>query len=109
VETTNFVDKSAHWWATSWRAPRPTLRLIERFTRIDAETLDYEFTMVDPVMFARPWTARFPLTTNQASRGVTKGPLYEYACHEGNYSLINALRGARVQESAASPATERRD
>jgi hypothetical protein len=100
VETTNFVDKSAYWWATSWRAARPTLRLVERLTRIDAETLDYEFTMVDPVMFTRPWTARVPLTTNQVSRGVTKGPMYEYACHEGNYSLINALRGARVQEAA---------
>jgi hypothetical protein len=109
VETTNFVDKSAYWWATSWRAARPTLRLVERFTRIDAETLDYEFTMADPVMFTRPWTARFPLTTNQASRGVTKGPIYEYACHEGNHSLLNVLRGARMQETAASAGTERRD
>jgi hypothetical protein len=54
--------------------------------------------MTDPAMFTRPWTARFPLTTNQASRGVTEGPMYEYACHEGNYSLANVLRGARLQE-----------
>jgi hypothetical protein len=99
VETASFADKSTYWWATSWRAARPTLRMVERFTRIDAETLDYEFTMVDPEMFTRPWTARFPLTTNQASRGVTEGPLYEYACHEGNYSLVNVLRGARAREA----------
>ena len=84
-----FADKSAYWWATGWRASRPTLRLIERFTRVDRETLDYEFTMIDPATFTRPWTARFPLTTNQASRGVTEGPMYQDACHEGNYSLPN--------------------
>ena len=105
VETSSFLDRSAYWWATAWRASRPTLRLVERFTRIDAETLDYEFTMIDPVMFTRPWTARFPLTTNQSARGVTKGPLYEYACHEGNYSLANVLRGARTQEAAATAGT----
>ena len=99
VETGAFADKSAYWWATGWRASRPTLRLIERFTRVDRETLDYEFTMIDEATFARPWTARFPLTTNQASRGVTEGPMYEYACHEANYSLPNVLRGARLQEA----------
>jgi hypothetical protein len=98
VETGSFLDRSADWWATAWRASRPTLHLVERFRRVDAETLEYEFTMTDPVMFTRPWTARFPLTTNQASRGVTEGPMYEYACHEGNYSLANVLRGARLQE-----------
>jgi hypothetical protein len=101
VETLNFADKSSYWWATSWRAARPSLRMVERFTRLDAETLDYEFTMSDPVTFTRPWTARFPLTTNQASRGVTQGRMYEYACHEGNYSLTNVLRGARARDAAA--------
>jgi hypothetical protein len=103
VETINFADRSTYWWATSWRAARPTLRVMERFTRIDAETLDYEFAMVDPTMFTGSWTARFPLTTNQAARGVTQGPLYEYACHEGNYSIVNVLRGARAQEAAGDP------
>ena len=98
IETESFDDKVAYWWATGWRASRPTLRLIERFTRVDRETLDYEFTMIDPATFTRPWTARFPLTTNQASRGVTEGPMYQYACHEGNYSLLNVLRGARMQK-----------
>ena len=105
VETGNFADKSSYWWATSWRAARPSLRMVERFTRLDTETLDYEFTMSDPTMFTRPWTARFPLTTNQASRGVTQGRMYEYACHEGNYSLTNVLRGARAQDAAAAAGT----
>src|SRR5262245_60203912 len=108
VETDGFADKSAYWWATSWRAARPALKIVERFRRVDAETLDYEFTMTDPTMFTRPWTARFPLTTNQSARGVTKGPLYEYACHEGNYSLANVLRGARTQEAAAPAGTTER-
>jgi hypothetical protein len=98
VETVGFADKSNYWWATAWRAPRPSLRLTERFTRTDAETIDYQFTMEDPTMFTRPWTAAFPLTTNQGARGVTQGPLYEYACHEANYAMVNILRGVRAQE-----------
>jgi hypothetical protein len=102
VETDNFLDRSGYWWATSWRAARPALRMVERFTRIDAETIDYQFTMEDPEMFTRPWTARLPLTTNQAARGVTEGRLFEYACHEGNYSLVNVLRGARTRDRSGS-------
>src|SRR6185436_9529713 len=71
VETDGFRDKSAYGWATSWRAPRPGLRMVERFTRIDAEPLDYEFTMEDPEVFTSPWTARLPISTNQSARGVT--------------------------------------
>ena len=96
VETGSFADRSHYWWASAWRASRPSLRLVERFTRVDAETLRYEFTMADPEMFAKPWTAAIPLTTNQAARGVATGPLFEYACHEGNYGLANVLAGARA-------------
>ena len=106
VETAGFADKSNYWWATAWRAARPTLRLTERFRRIDAETIDYQFTMEDPTMFTRPWTAEFPLTTNQASRGVTAGSLYEYACHEANYAIANILRGARAQEKTRAAAAK---
>jgi hypothetical protein len=81
--------------------PTHTMHLVERFTRVDADTLEYEFTLSDPAKFTSPWSVRIPLTTNQASRGVTQGPLYEYACHEGNYSIANVLRGARVEELAA--------
>ena len=98
VESTNFADKSHYWWAQSWRASRPTLRLVERFTRVDDETIDYQFTMEDPKNFTQPWTATIPMTTNQAERGVTAGKLFEFACHEGNYGLVNVLRGARAQE-----------
>jgi hypothetical protein len=93
VETGSFADKGHYWWAGSWRASRPTLTMVERFTRVDAETIDYQFTMTDPQMFTRPWTAAYPLSTNQASHGVTTGRLYEYACHEGNYALPNTMKG----------------
>ena len=93
VETTGFADKGHYWWAGAWRASRPSLRLVERFTRADAETIDYQFAMEDPEMFTRPWTAQYPLSTNQASKGVTVGRLYEYACHEGNYALPNTMKG----------------
>ena len=99
VETAAFADKSRYLWRATWRAARPGLRLVERFTRVDDETLDYEFTMTDPDMFTRPWTARVPMTTDHASRGVTSGPMYEYACHEGNYGLLNIMRGARAEDA----------
>ena len=105
VETMNLVDKMHYRWANAWRIPTETMHVVERFRRIDAETLDYELTIEDPAKFTRPWTISNPLTTNQASRGVTEGPLYEYACHEGNYSLMNVLSGARAEERAADAAT----
>ena len=98
VESTRFADRRNDLWRWTWRAPRPALHLVERFTRVDEENIDYEFTMTDPEMFTRPWTAQVPMTTDHASRGVTSGPMYEYACHEGNYGLLNMLRGARAQE-----------
>lgn len=104
VETRSFADKAHFWWVNAWRATRPNLRLVERFTRVDDETLEYEFSMEDPAMFTQPWTAVIPLTTNQASRGVTTGPLYEYACHEGNHGLRNTLAGARFEERAGAGA-----
>ena len=100
VESTRFVDGTANRWAATWRMPTETMHLVERFTRVDATTLEYEFTLTDPAKFTRSWSVRLPLTTNQASRGVTSGPLYEYACHEGNYSLMNVLSGARAEDRA---------
>jgi hypothetical protein len=93
VETSSFADKSHYWWAGAWRASRPTLKLVERFTRVNADSIDYQFTMEDPVMFTRPWTAAYPLSSNQAANGVTAGRMYEYACHEGNYALPNTMKG----------------
>ena len=95
VETTNFNDKVfERGAATGFGAG---MRLIERFTRVDADRLDYEFTVDDPTTFTRPWTVSTPMTR-------TDGPLFEYACHEGNYALRGILAGARVTERAAEQA-----
>ena len=106
VESTHFANRKDDRWAATWRMPTDTMHLVERFTRIDASTLEYEFTLTDPAKFTRPWSVRIPLTTNQAARGVTQGPLYEYACHEGNYSIVNVLSGARAEERAARGASK---
>ena len=105
VESIRFADKKDQEWADAWRASRSTTHLVERFTRVDDETIDYKFTWEDRTIFSKPWTAAFPLTNNQASRGVTVGRLYEYACHEGNYALPNILAGARAQERAPAGTT----
>ena len=68
VALTNFVDKTHYRWARGWKAPSHTTRLVERFTRVDADTIEYQFTLEDPSKFARSWTAVIPLTTNQAMR-----------------------------------------
>lgn len=102
VETTNLADKQDYFWQDAWKAARATTKVVERFTRVDAHTVDYSYTMEDPAMFTRPWTATFPLTSDQRSRGVTSGGIYEYACHEGNYGLPGVLNGARVKEREAA-------
>ena len=66
-------------------------RVIERFTRVDEETILYEFTVDDPRRFMEPWGGEIPINKLHAQ-------LYEYACHEGNYSLAGVLSGARYQE-----------
>jgi hypothetical protein len=68
------------------------LHLIERFSRVDADTLEYRFTIDDPTIWTKPWTAAVPAIK-------AEGLIYEYACHEGNYGLPNILRGARAEES----------
>ena len=85
VETTNFLRE------TSFTGSSANLHLLERFRRVDADTLLYEFTVTDPLTFVGPWTAQIPMKKSD-------GALFEYACHEGNYSLFNILSGARYQE-----------
>ena len=75
----------------------PNAHLVERFTRVGPDTLQYEFTVEDPETFARPWTAVLPLTRSE-------DPMFEYACHEGNYSMEGILTGARAEEQAAAEA-----
>ncbi|MDE2905259.1 MAG: hypothetical protein OXQ28_04150 [Acidobacteriota bacterium] len=91
VETTNLSDHE-DWGATVY-ATGSDLRLVERFTRVDDNTIDYQFTVHDDSTFTRPWTASLPMTA-------LGGNLYEYACHEGNYAIANMLRGARAKEAA---------
>ena len=99
VESMNFVDRWRDYrFNEVWRAPSDTLHLVERFTRLDAETMLYRVTITDPAKFTRPWTVETYLTTNQAAAGVTQGPIYEFACHEGNYGGRNILSGARAAE-----------
>ena len=102
VETINFVDGTEVYWSAPWRAARPSLRLVERFTRVGQDRIDYTFTVEDPESFTRPWTAAAPMTTDQASRGVTAGEIFEYACHEGNHAMTNILGGARAEESSVT-------
>src|SRR6185295_9064105 len=85
VETTNFTDK------TNFRGAGENMRLTERFTRTDPDTLLYQFTVDDPQSFQRPWSAEIPMKR-------TPGPIFEYACHEGNYSVVNTLTAARAEE-----------
>ena len=101
VETVNFDDQSDAYFSAPWRAVRSSLRLVERFTRIGPTELDYTFTLEDPTSFTRRWTASAPMTTDHASRGVTAGDMWEYACHEGNHAMINVLTGARREEASA--------
>ena len=105
VESRGFADRPDARWASTWRHPTGSLHLVERFTRVDAGTIDYEATIADPARFTRPWTIQLALSADQSERGVAAGGLYEFACHEGNYAIMNVLRGARAQEKAeAMPA-----
>ncbi len=92
VESTNFTDKTASIALTGFAVgSAQQLRLTERFTRTDANSLIYEFTVNDPATFTRPFTGRLPMNLSDE-------PMYEYACHEGNYAMLNMLRGARASE-----------
>ena len=88
VDTTNFTGSSG---ISGRNRPKDTSHLIERFTRVGTNTLLYEFTLDDPTWWTRPWSVVLPMTK-------TEGPMFEYACHEGNYSLANILSGDRAEE-----------
>jgi hypothetical protein len=75
------------------------MRLTERFTRVDSDTLLYEYTIDDPESFTQAWTARIPMTLSDQ-------PMFEYACHEGNYAMETMLAGARAQEAQEAAAKQ---
>jgi len=94
VETTNFTDR------TAFQGSSENLHVTERFTRVAPDTLKYEFTVKDPATWAVPWSGEIPMAA-------IKGPIFEYACHEGNYGLANNLAGARADEKAAAEAARK--
>ena len=91
VDTRNFSG------VTAFRGSSANLRLIERFTRVDKDTLLYEFTADDPTTWTRKWTAQIPMLRNPER-------IYEYACHEGNYGMEGILSSARATEKEAAKA-----
>jgi hypothetical protein len=95
VDTTNFTDK------TRFRGSTESLHVVERFSRLDAKSLLYRFTVEDPATWTRPWTGEYiwPVTDEQ---------LFEYACHEANYALGDILRGARQREAEQNTLTGRK-
>ena len=95
VDTTNFTDK------TRFRGSTPDMHVVERFTRADARTLKYRFTIDDPMTWTKPWTGEYtwPATPER---------VFEYACHEGNYAMGNILRGARLREQTEATKREKR-
>jgi hypothetical protein len=99
VDTTNFTDKTPFRGMPSNTRQdirsSDRLHVVERFTRVDADTIRYEFKVEDPGMWAAPWSGEVPIRKFE-------GPIYEYACHEGNYGLANILRAARVAEREAT-------
>ena len=94
VETTNFTDR------TNYLGSGERMRLIERFTRTADATLLYEYTVEDPESFVEPWTVALPMAR-------TDGPMFEFACHEGNYGLTNILSAARAEERPVASISSR--
>ena len=87
VDTTNFSPKS------SFMQSRENLHIVERFTRVADDSLHHEITVDDPTTWTRPWSARMTLRHS-------KDPIYEFACHEGNYAMPGILAGERAADQA---------
>jgi hypothetical protein len=103
IETTNFTNQARLSYDPGDVVGKAdeNLQLVERFTRVDAGTLLYEFTLNDPTTWTMPWSAQIPMRKQSDE-------IYEYACHEGNYSMFNMLTAARAQEKAAAEAVKGR-
>ena len=107
VETVHFHDRldggdyqPSHILQTGHRGPGGTLRIVERITRVDAGTIDYRFTVEDRAIYTRPYTVAIPFRWRE-----NQAPIYEYACHEGNYGMANLLTGGRADEQLARDAS----
>jgi len=99
VETTNFNAKAP---VRRVGIQTEKLRMIERFTAVDANTLTYEVKIEDPTVYTAPWTIAFPYKRDNDYK------MFEYACHEGNYAIPHTLSGARAQEKAKASVTTSR-
>jgi hypothetical protein len=96
VETTNFLDSKTGIGLNGGGTPTSSaLKLTEKFTRVDPNTINYEMTIDDPKTYVKPWKVGFPITQEPGYQN------FEYACHEGNNAMFNSLSGARAQEKAA--------
>ena len=110
VETTGFHNRldggdyqPSHIIQTTHRGPGGTLRLVERFRLVDTNRIDYQFTVEDPKTYTRPYTVAIPMIRRDTSDPLNH--LFEYACHEGNYGMLNLLTGARADEELALKAS----
>ena len=92
IDTTNFYNKTSF---SERHGATPNMRLVERLTRVDRDTLVYEFTVEDPATWTSPWTVEVPMARSEDQ-------LFEYACHEGNYGMDGILAGHRAEERAAA-------
>ena len=97
VETANYNDQGTIGTNIASRGLRgiqqsQALKIVERFTRVDADTIEYEVTIDDPAPFTSPWKVAMPLNRDSTYR------IFEYACHEGNYGLENSLRAGRAED-----------
>jgi hypothetical protein len=96
IETTNFNGKNPIQGSSA------NMKVVERFTRVDSDTLVYKFTVEDASTWTRPWSAEIPMRK-------TTGPLFEHACHEGNRGLYNTLAGKRLEEKKAAEEAARKE
>jgi len=95
IETTNLNGKNPY------RGSSEKMKITERIARVDANTLSYKFTIDDPGTWTQPWTAEAPMTKSI-------GPIFEHACHEGNYGVRNTLAGARLEDRKAAEAAAKK-
>jgi hypothetical protein len=95
IETTNLNGKNPY------RGSSEKMKVTERISRVDANTLSYRFTIDDPATWSAPWTAEAPMTKSV-------GPIFEHACHEGNYGVRNTLAGARREDKEAAEAAAKK-
>ncbi len=98
VETTNFTDRTSIGANGNGARHSEAMRIVERFTRVDPEMIDYEARIDDPITYTRPWTIRMTITRQPGYQ------LFEYGCHEGNGAVKNALSAERTHEKAAADA-----